>query len=346
MTRIVVTAGARTAITGWHRAQADLPVDQLAATVFAAMPAQPDVVMFGNTVGPGGNIARIAGLAVGWQPAGALTLDAQCGSSLVAIGQAAGHARLTGQTVVAGGAESPSAAWPDGKRTQAAFTPSGFPDPDMTEAADHLAADYGITRDQQEAYAVQSHHRALAQPSERLVGDHTDDGPRDAQKLVNRLGTITRHPRATVTGLSAARIADAAAAVQLAPENDQPHVAIEVVDHRLVGADPALPGIGAAPAIEALLCAHGLSVMDIGVVDIVEAYAAQVLAACQHLGLDPASINRHGGALAHGHPWAASGAIAFLTTLDQLASAPAGTLGITAAAIAGGLGAAVLVRKL
>ena len=106
-------------------------------------------------------------------------------------------------------------------------------------------------------------------------------------------------------------------------------MAIEVVDHRLVGADPALPGIGAAPAIEALLCAHGLSVMDIDVVDIVEAYAAQVLAACQHLGLDPSSINRHGGALAHGHPWAASGAIAFLTTLDQLASAPAGTLGIT-----------------
>ena len=134
--------------------------------------------------------------------------------------------------------------------------------------------------------------------------------------------------------------------MQLAPENDQPHLAIEVVDHRLVGSDPALPGIGAAPAIEALLSAHDLCVTDIGVVDIVEAYAAQVLAACQHLGLDPASVNRHGGALAHGHPWAASGAIAFLTTLDQLAGAPPGTLGITAAAIAGGMGVAVLVRKL
>src|SRR5699024_4274830 len=153
------------------------------------------------------------------------------------------------------GTESPSTAWPDGKRTQAAFTPTDFPDPDMTEAADQLAADYGITRDQQESYAVQSHHRALAHPSERLVGVHRDDGPRDAEKLVNRLGTITHHPRATVTGLSAARIADAAAAVQLAPENDQPHLAIEVVDHRLVGADPALRGIGEAPAYEALLSA-------------------------------------------------------------------------------------------
>src|SRR5699024_4652115 len=149
MTRIVVTAGARTASTGWHRAQADLSDDQLAATVFAAMPAQPDVVMFGYTVGPGANIARIAGLAASWlaavwQAGGALAVDAQCAASLVASGQADAHARMSGQTVVAGGTESPSTVWSDGRRTQAAFTPSGFPDPDMTEAADHLAAKYGI----------------------------------------------------------------------------------------------------------------------------------------------------------------------------------------------------------
>lgn len=346
MTRIVVTAGARTAITGWHRAQASLSDDQLAAAVCAAMPGHPDVVMLGNTVGSGGNIARVAGLAAGWETAGAITLDAQCGSSLAAIGQAAAHSRLTGQTVVAGGTESPSNAWPDGQRTQAAFTPKGFPDPDMTEAADQLALEFGITRAQQEAYAVQSHTRALANPAVHLVGDHLDDGPRDALKLVNRLGVVTDHPAASVTALSAARIADAAAAVQLRPENDQLHMGIEVVDYRLVGADPELPGFGAAPAIETLLSTHSLRITDIDVVDIVEAYAAQVLAVCQHLNLDPASVNRHGGALAHGHPWAASGAIALLTTLDQLSRAPAGTLGITAAAIAGGMGAAVMMRKL
>lgn len=346
MRRIVVTGGARTAITGWHRAQAELSDDQLAATVLAAMPTRPDLVMLGNTVGPGGNIARIANLAAGWQTTGAVTLDAQCGSSLVAIGQAAAHARMTGQTVVAGGTESPSTAWPDGERTQAAFTPAGFPDPDMTEAADQLAATYGITREQQEAYAVQSHQRALEHPSQYLVGEYRDDGPRDAQKLVNRLGTITSHPAASVTGLSAARIADAAAAVQLAPERDTPHEGVEVLDYRLVGADPQLPGFGAAPAIAALLAARALTVADIEVLDIVEAYAAQVLATCQHLDLNPASVNRHGGALAHGHPWAASGAIAFLTTLEQLSNMPAGTLGVTAAAVAGGMGTAVLVRKL
>src|SRR5690625_3923969 len=148
MTRIVVTAGARTAITGWHRAQAGLTDHQLAATVFAAMPNQPKIVMLGNTVGPGGNIARIASLAAGWEATGAVTLDAQCGSSLVAIGQAAAHAKLTGETVVAGGTESPSTAWPDGHRTQAAFTPAGFPDPDMTAAADQLAHEFGLTREQ------------------------------------------------------------------------------------------------------------------------------------------------------------------------------------------------------
>lgn len=346
MTRIVVTAGARTAITGWHRAQAHLADHQLAATVFAAMPVQPDVVMFGNTVGPGGNVARIASLAAGWQTTGALTLDAQCGSSLVAIGQAAAHANMTGQTVVAGGAESPSTAWPDGQRTQAAFTPPTFPDPDMTVAADQLAADYALTREQQEAYAVQSHQRALQHSSARVVGPQADDGPREVHKLVGRLGVVTDHPHATVTGLSAARIADAAAAVELAVESDHPHEGIAVVDYRLIGADPALPGIAAAPALETLLAAHRFHVRDLGVVDIVEAYAAQVLAVCQRLGIDPQAVNRHGGALAHGHPWAASGAIAFLDTVDQLASAPSGTLGITAAAVAGGMGVAVLVEKL
>ncbi len=347
MTRIVVTAGARTAVTGWHRGQADLTDDQLAATVFAALPVPPEVIMFGNTVGPGGNIARIAGLAAGWRPAGAVTMDAQCGSSLVAIGQAAAHAKLTGQTVAAGGTESPSTAWPDTQRTQAAFTPAGHPDPDMTTAADELAATCGLTRQAQEDYALQSHNRAMAHPSEWIVGQHRDDGPRDIQKLLGRLGTVTEHPQATVTALTAARIADAAAAVQLAPETAQhDHLGVEVVDYRLVGADPALPGLGAAPAIETLLAAHELAVQQLGVIDIVEAYAAQVLAVCQRLGIEASTVNQRGGALAHGHPWAASGAIAFLTTLEQLHTSPSGTLAVTAAAIAGGMGVAVLIRKL
>ena len=347
MSRIVVTAGARTAVTGWHRGQAGLSDDQLAATVFAAMPAQPDAVFFGNTVGPGGNTARIASLAAGWQTTGAVTLDAQCGSSLVAIGQAAAYAKLTGQTVLAGGAESPSTAWPDGHRTQAAFTPAGFPDPDMTVAADELAQQYGLTRQAQESYAAQSHDRAMAHPSAYLVGDQLDDGPRDVRKLLGRLQPVTDHPQATVTALTAARIADAAAAVQLAPKDTaQPHLGVEVIDYRLVGSDPALPGIGAAPAIEALLTAHGLTVQQIAVLDIVEAYAAQVLAVCRRLGIDSTDVNQRGGALAHGHPWAASGAIAFLTTLEQLHHTPSGTLGVTAAAIAGGMGVAVLTRKL
>ncbi len=346
MTRIVVTAGARTAITGWHRGQSDMTDDQLAATALSAMPRQPDLVMLGNTVGPGGNVARIATLGTGWETTGAMTLDAQCGSSLLAVGQAAAHAKMTGQIVVAGGTESPSTAWPDGKRTQAAFAPKGFADPDMTEAADRLAVDYDIAREAQETYAMHSHTRALEHPSRFVVGGRPDDGPRDVTKLLGRLEPVTHHPRATVTGLTAARIADAAAVVQVAPESTEDHLGIEIVDYRLIGADPALPGIAAAPAVEALLAAHELTVADIGVIDIVEAYAAQVLAVCQRLGVNPHKVNQYGGALAHGHPWAASGVIAFLTTIEQLHNAPAGTYGVTAAAIAGGMGAALLVRNL
>ena len=168
--------------------------DQLAATALSAMPSQPDLVMLGNTVGPGGNVARIATLGTGWEATGAVTLNAQCGSSLLAVGQAAAHATMTGQTVVAGGVESPSTAWPDGQRTQAAFAPQGFPDPDMTYAADQLAVDYGISRQTQEHYAVTSHRRALANWSEFLVGGRDDDGPRDVRKLVSRLRTVTDHP--------------------------------------------------------------------------------------------------------------------------------------------------------
>lgn len=346
MTRIIVTAAARTAITGWHRAQAQLTDANLASAVFAAMPETPDVVLLGNTVGPDGNIARVASLAAGWETSGAATLDAQCGSSLLAIGQAAAHARMTHQTVVAGGTESPSSAWPDGKRTQAAFTPAGFADPDMTEAADELAHQFGITRDEQEAYAAHSHQRALAHPSPYLIGEHRDDGPRNVGKLVGRLEVVTEHPAATVTGLTAARIADAAAAIQVAPDTGQQHLGVEILDYRFLGADPALPGLAAAPAIEALLAARGLTVSDIGVIDIVEAYAAQVLAICRRLELDPGRVNLHGGALAHGHPWAASGAIAMLNTIEQLRHLQSGQLGVTAAAIAGGMGAAVLLRKL
>src|SRR5690625_1267665 len=346
MTRIVVTAGARTAITGWHRAQADISAHELAATTFAAMPKDPEMVMLGNTIGPGGNIARIAALAAGWQSAGAITFDAQCGSGLVAVGQALAHAKLTGQTVVAGGAESPSTGWPDGHRTQAAFTPQGFADPDMTTAADQLAAEFGLTRAEQEAYAAQSHQRALDHPSEFIIGRHRDDGPRNVQRLLGRLAPVTNDQTATVTGLAAARIADAAAAIQLAPATGTRDIGVEILDYRMVGADPARPGLAAAPAITKLLTDHNLQVTDIAVLDIIEAYAAQVLAVCQQLGLDPAKINARGGALAHGHPWAASGTIGLLTTIEQLSTAPTGTLGVTGAAIAGGMGVAVLAKTL
>src|SRR5699024_12618501 len=102
----------------------------------------------------------------------------------------------------------------------------------------------------------------------------------------------------------------------------------------------------AVPAITGLLADHNLQVSDIAVLDIIEAYAAQVLAVCLQLDLDPAKINAHGGALAHGHPWAASGTIGLLNTLEKLTTGPTGTLGVTAAAIAGGMGVAVLTKTL
>lgn len=345
----------------------------------------PDDVVLGNCTGPGGNVARVAALAAGLGTGTpGLTVDRQCGSGLAAILTA--HQAITAgdmSYVLAGGVESASTAPARAHRPGAApsrdnttaqpyarspFAPPGFPDPDMGPAADALATVRSVTRDRQDAYAAASHAKALTAQAAGtfdrelvpVAGLDHDDRPRRLDPAILARMRPAFTPGGSVTAATASPISDGASAVALVSDavwsaSGGPGGArapgLRIVAGTVVGCDPALPGWGAAPAIEAVLARTGHGVGDLAVLEIVEAFAAQLLATTDALGLDPLGADADrvcpdGGALALGHPWGASGAVAVTRLFSRLVVGdhPAGTLGLAAAAIGGGMGIALVVE--
>lgn len=255
MTEVVIAAGVRTPFTGRSRALGEVDEAQLAAAAVNGAACRagrtPEAVILGSCIGPGGNVGRRAALAagLGTQTPG-WSVDAQCGSGMVAVQQGIAHVAATGSAVCAGGVESPSTAPTRSLHgvpyARAPFTPEGHPDPDMLEAADELARRRGISRQRQEHYALRSHELARHQvdllAAERVSVPRTtgptsaeqpdpvrdDDGPRPmAPQLLARFPTLRESPDlprtgsphngATVTAATTARIADGAAALLLMP---------------------------------------------------------------------------------------------------------------------------------
>jgi len=362
----VIIAARRTPIGTRGRALSHLDVGRLAAPVVRAVvddgqqatgsPVAVADVVLGNCMGPGGNPGRIAALAAGLgvTTPGA-TVDRQCGSGLAAIiDVAAAIAAGDGRVRVAGGVESastaPVRALAGVPYDRAPFAPDGFPDPGMTQAAEDLAVHDGISRARQDAHAARSHARARAArgagrfaaelvPLEGL--DH-DDAIGGAERLLPRLEPL--FAGGTLTAGTATRISDGAAAVLVAPAGTAPGLTIRAT--AVVGCDPALPGIGAAPAARAVLADAGIGTAQVSAWEIVEAFAAQSLAVLGRLGLDDDDprVCADGGALALGHPWGASGAVAVVRLFSRLVrqGAPHGTLGVAAASVGGGMGIAAL----
>jgi acetyl-CoA C-acetyltransferase len=364
----VIVAARRTPIGTRGRALSRLRVEELAApTIRAALAdaeratggpiAVADVVL-GNCMGPGGNPGRVAALAAGLGtdvPGG--TVDRQCGSGLAAVLDAATAIRAGDERPrVAGGVESASTAPVRSiggvAYDRAPFAPAGFPDPGMTRAAEDLAAHDGITRSRQDEHAARSHSRARAALAAArfdaelvpLLGLDHDDAIGAAEPLLPRLSLL--FDDGTLTAGTSTRIGDGAAAVVLLPAGAAPGLAIRAT--ALIGCDPALPGIGAAPAIEAALLSLGLNAGDVAAFEIVEAFAAQSLAVLGRLGLadDDPRVCADGGALALGHPWGASGAVALVRLFSRLVrtGAPSGTLAVAAASVGGGLGIAAVLE--
>jgi acetyl-CoA C-acetyltransferase len=377
----VVVAARRTPIGTAGRTLARLDTTDLAAPVLRALAdevtalggsADVDEVVLGNCTGPGGDPARVAALAAGLGThVPGLTVDRQCASGLEAVAVAAARVATGARLVLAGGVESVSTAptrlalQPDGSRlpyTRARFSPEELGDPGMGEAADALAAARGISRERQDAYAVRSHERTLAARdagcfAEELVpvgGVALDERPRrglDLSTLARFRPAFT--PDGTVTAGNACGVNDGAAAVAVVEEETRaalgvPGLAVRAVAAR--GVDPRLPGLGPVPAVRAVLDAAGLTVSDVGTFEVTEAFAAQVLACTDELGLDPLDVDADrvcpdGGAIALGHPWGASGALLVVRLFARMLGADAGRYGVATCAVGGGQGVAVLVER-
>lgn len=375
--RAVVVAARRSPIATRGRGLARWTVDELASPVLRATLDDANAalgrveraidVVLGNCMGPGGNSARVAALGAGFGHAvPGMTIDRQCGSGLAAIIEAARAVRAGESGLrLAGGAESASTApvrSVDGVAYgRAPFAPGGQDDPDMPEAAERLAVLDGIGRSRQDDYAASSHRRAGAAAARgAFSAELVPVGGIDADELrPGAAGLLSRFTPlfggGSVTGGNSCRVSDGAAAVALVPGESwaasasdgagrPPGLALRA--HAVVGCDPALPGIGAAPAIAEALRSAGIGPSDLAAVEIVEAFAAQTLAVLDRLGIpaDDPRVCTDGGALALGHPWGASGAVGVVRLFSRLvrSGARAGTLGVAAASIGGGMGVAAV----
>ncbi|HET6342029.1 MAG TPA: thiolase family protein [Gemmatimonadota bacterium] len=341
-------------------------------------PAAVDLTIFGNgrQAGVGPNVSRqIAHRAGIPDEAPAYTINQACASSLIGIVQgwqtvALGDAEL----VLAGGTEAmsqtpyllPRARWGyrlgHGELVDGMYR-DGFLCPLcgdlMGETAETLAERYGIPRDEQDRYAVESQRRygsaREAGKWQAEIAPFPDGGlaedehprPGTTVEMLATLPPVFRDD-GTVHAGNASGITDGAAAVLVASgEAVEKHgltPMARLVDWANVGVDPAIMGIGPVPAVRKILERQGLSMADIDLIELNEAFAAQVLAVARDLELDLDKVNVNGGAIALGHPIGATGARIMVTLLHEMALRGS-RLGIATLCVSGGLGTAVLVER-
>ncbi|MFC4944615.1 thiolase family protein [Pseudonocardia sp. GCM10023141] len=363
----VVVAARRTPIGNARGALRRHTVDALAAPVLRAVLADAglataDDVLLGNVFGPGGNPARVAALRAGLgDGVGGMTIDRQCASGLAAITTAASMIRAgEADVVLAGGVESastaPLRAWRDGPTTpyaRAPFAPASIGDPDMGPAADLVAAEAGITRQRQDVFAARSHARAVAaQRAGRFdaelvpIDDVASDQRPRAGFTVERLARFPPAftPDGTATAANSCGVSDGAAAVLLMTESRRSRLGLpglRLVAARTSGCDPNRLGLGAVPAMRAVLTAGVVDVAGIGV-EFNEAFAGQALACLDAAGIDEQVVSPDGGAIALGHPWGASGAVLVVRLFSRMVRTAGPRLGLSALSAGGGLGVAAL----
>lgn len=383
----LITAWARSAVAPHGGAYRALAAHDIAAPVLQSLLQRAglsgecvDAVVMGNALGAGGNPARMVALAAGLPDrCAALSIDTQCCAGLDAIAVAVGLlASGQADVVMAGGVEAWSRAPIRQHRPlhpgevpveydRPAFAPSAVRDPDLLQAAADYAGAHAIDRLAQDAYAVQSHLRAVENQAALydeivpVAGLCEDAYPRRLRPSAAARLPVQAVPQpgpnsvagedCAVSTLAISPRADGAAMVLLmtldACRRWGVNPSFQWRTSVSVGNDPSMPLIAAETATRAALERAGLAgVQDIQVIELHDAFAVQGLSYCRALGLDPAFINRRGGGIARGHPIGASGAIALvrvLTDLHQL-HAP-GAWGLAAVAGAGGIGAAALVQR-
>jgi acetyl-CoA C-acetyltransferase len=329
-----------------------------AAVARAGVPSElVEQVIMGNVVsaGLGQAPARQAGLGADIPAAhGALTVNKVCGSGLMAVALAAQAIRLDeADVVVAGGMESMSNApylLPDVRRGQRlghgrvvdVMIHDGLWDPygdfHMGSAAERCAAANDISRATQDAFAVESYRRAQAAIADRRFADEivpvevagrrgptvvdTDEEPSriDFDRIAGLKPAFERE--GTITAANASTIADGAAAIVVASERACDRHGLRprarVVAAATAGRAPVDFPVAPIDAVRRVLERAGLQTNDIDLYEINEAFAVVALACMRGLGLDPARVNVHGGAVALGHPIGASGTRVLVTLLHAL----------------------------
>ena len=389
MARAVILSAVRTPVGRYGGALAGERPDDLAALVIGEAVARAGVpageiedVWFGaaNQAGEDNrNVARMAALLAGLpESVAGVTVNRLCASGLSAV-VGASHAIVAGDgdLFVAGGVESmsraplvlakPERAFPRGDTT-AWDTTLGwrFPNPrleamfpleSMGETGENVAERYGVSREEQDAFALRSQRRwAAADADGRFadelvaVGDVSrDEHPRpdtDEEKLA-ALKPAFREG-GTVTAGNSSGINDGAAALVIASEERARELGVEplgaFVGSAVAGVDPRVMGIGPVPAVQKLLERSGVDVHELDLVELNEAFASQSLVVIRELGLDPKKVNVNGGAIALGHPLGMTGARLVVTLLHELRRR-GGRYGLATLCVGVGQGQAALFER-
>jgi 3-oxoadipyl-CoA thiolase len=389
MARAVVLSGVRTPVGRYGGALAGVRPDDLAATAISAAvaragvdPQQIEDVYFGcaNQAGEDNrNVARMAALLAGLPDTVAgVTMNRLCASGLAAVVSAC-HAVAAGDgdLFVAGGVESMSrapvvmakadTAFPRGDRI-AYDTTLGwrFPNPrlaelfpleSMGETGENVAERFGVTREDQDAFALRSQQRwAEAAGAGRFddeliaVGDVTRDEHPRPDTSADKLAALRPAFRGngSVTAGNSSGINDGAAALVVASEERARELGAEPLGRFLgsavAGVDPTVMGIGPVPAVRKLLARTGVEAGDLDLVELNEAFASQSLVVIRELGLDPERVNVNGGAIALGHPLGMSGARLVVTLLHELRRR-GGRYGLATLCVGVGQGQAALFER-
>lgn len=379
----VIVAALRTPVGRAYGALAALPMEALLAPLFTRLlSALPegftgiDEVIIGNATGGGGNIARLAALTAGLSvDIPAVTVDRQCGSGLEAVINACRLIQAgAGECYLAGGVESVSTApWrvekPGSPKqmprfySRARFSPDETGDPEMGQAAENVARRCHIRRERQDQFALRSHQRATAAQRQgafaaeivplSVAGQEValDECPRPDTTL-SRLAALSpafSHD-GSVTAGNCCPLNDGAALLLVMSRRmaraSRFLRGLAFIDACSAGIDPNYLGLGPVPATHKLLARQPhLSLDGVEVIEFNEAFAAQVLASLDALGIDEQRVNLQGGAIALGHPYGASGAIMVTRLFSQLVTAQSGSgFGMAMLGIAGGLGLSALFR--
>ena len=385
MSRAVVIAAVRTPIGRHGGALSGVRPDDLAAIAVRAAversgvdPAEIEDVYLGcaNQAGEDNrNVARMAALLAGLpESVAGVTVNRLCASGLSAVVSAC-HAIAAGDgdLFVAGGVESMSraplvlpkadSAFPRGNQV-AWDTTLGwrFPNPrleelfpleQMGETGENVAERYGISREDQDAFALRSQQRhAAADFSDELVpvaGLEHDEHPRPdttAEKLASLRPAFREG--GTVTAGNSSGLNDGAAALVVVSEEKARSLGVEplgtFVASAVAGVDPRVMGIGPIPAVRKLLDRAGIAVGDLDLVELNEAFASQSLAVIRELGLDEEKVNVSGGAIALGHPLGMSGARLVVSLLHGLRRR-GGRYGLATLCVGVGQGQAALFER-